>query len=123
MYQKKIPVSLYCGLHYFKEILNGKWKLMLIHYISEGFLRPSELQRVIPKADRRVMNRQLEELVLHGFITKKIYDGKLSKVEYKLTSLGENLLPLIYEIERWGQENQSVIEKAMKKDPKFEHVV
>ncbi|MCW3167017.1 helix-turn-helix transcriptional regulator [Chryseobacterium sp. 09-1422] len=123
MYQKKIPVSLYCGLHYFKEILNGKWKLMLIHYISEGFLRPSELQRVIPKADRRVMNRQLEELVLHGFITKKIYDGKLSKVEYKLTSLGENLLPLIYEIERWGQENQSVIEKAMKNDPKFEHVV
>lgn len=123
MYQKKIPVSLYCGLHYFKEILNGKWKLMLIHYISEGFLRPSELQRVIPKADRRVMNRQLEELVLHGFITKKIYDGKLSKVEYRLTSLGENLLPLIYEIERWGQENQSVIEKAMKNDPKFEHVV
>lgn len=123
MYQKKIPVSLYCGLHYFKEILNGKWKLMLIHYISEGFLRPSELQRVIPKADRRVMNRQLEELVLHGFITKKIYDGKLSKVEYKLTSLGENLLPLIYEIERWGQENQSVIEEAMKNDPKFEHVV
>jgi DNA-binding HxlR family transcriptional regulator len=123
MYQKKIPVSLYCGLHYFKEILNGKWKLMLIHYISEGFLRPSELQRVIPKADRRVMNRQLEELVLHGFITKKIYDGKLSKVEYKLTALGENLLPLIYEIERWGQENQSVIEKAMKNDPKFEHVV
>ncbi|KQT27621.1 HxlR family transcriptional regulator [Chryseobacterium sp. Leaf405] len=123
MYQKKIPVSLYCGLHYFKEILNGKWKLMLIHYISEGFLRPSELQRVIPKADRRVMNRQLEELVLHGFITKKIYDGKLSKVEYKLTALGENLLPLIYEIERWGQENQLVIEKAMKNDPKFEHVV
>lgn len=123
MYQKKIPVSLYCGLHYFKEILNGKWKLMLIHYISEGFMRPSELQRAIPKADRRVMNRQLEELVLHGFITKKIYDGKLSKVEYKLTALGENLLPLIYEIERWGQENQLVIEKAMKNDPKFEHVV
>ncbi|MDX3916352.1 MULTISPECIES: winged helix-turn-helix transcriptional regulator [Olivibacter] len=123
MYQKKSPLNLECGLHFFKEILSGKWKMMLVHYISQGFKRPSELQRVIPKADRRVMNKQLQELVLHGFLTKKIYDNKISKVEYKLTSLGENLLPLIYTIERWGQENQLELEKAIKRDPKFKYVV
>jgi len=123
MYQKKSPIDLDCGLHFFKETLNGKWKLMLVYYISQGFKRPSELQREIPKADRRVMNKQLQELVLHGFITKTIYDTKVSKVEYQLTPLGENLLPLIYDIERWGQENQLELGKAIKRDPKFKRVI
>jgi len=36
MYKKKIPIRTDCGLHVFKELLNGKWKLMLIYYISDG---------------------------------------------------------------------------------------
>lgn len=123
MYQKKIPLRLNCGLHFFKELLNGKWKLMLVYYISIGNQRPSELQRAIPAADRRVMNKQLEELVLHGFLTKKVYEGKLQKVTYALTSLGESLLPLILDIENWGESNRERLSEAIEKDPKFEYVI
>lgn len=123
MYQKKTPVHLDCGLHFFKELLNGKWKMMLIYYISQGFKRPSELQRIITNADRRVMDKQLQELVLHGFITKKNYDNKLPKVEYELTALGTKLLPLIITIEQWGEENREVLNNALEKDPKFENVI
>lgn len=101
MYQKKIPPQLDCGLHLFKELLTGKWKLMLIYYISQNFKRPSELQRKIVNADRRVMNQQLKELELHGFIQKKTYDSKIPKVEYEITPLGQSLLPLITELEKW----------------------
>ncbi|WP_312398789.1 helix-turn-helix domain-containing protein [Sphingobacterium sp.] len=123
MYQKKTPVQLDCGLQFFKELLNGKWKLMLVYYISQNLKRPSELQRKIPNADRRVMDKQLQELVLHGFINKKTFHTKVPKVEYELTELGEKLLPLILTIEQWGEENRLVLNKAMEKDPKFEHVV
>ncbi|MCW2259763.1 MULTISPECIES: winged helix-turn-helix transcriptional regulator [Bacteroidota] len=123
MYQKKTPVQLDCGLHFFKELLNGKWKLMLVYYISKNLKRPSELQRKIPNADRRVMDQQLQELVLHGFINKKTFNTKVPKVEYELTELGEKLLPLILTIEQWGEENRFVLNKALEKDPKFENVV
>ena len=123
MYYKKTPIELDCGLHYFKETLNGKWKLMLVYYISEGSIRPSELQRAIPNADRRVLTKQLEELVLHGFISKKIYNTKIPKVEYSLTELGINLLPLIYRIERWGQKHQLELEEGLKKDPRLKNVI
>lgn len=123
MYQKKIPVQLDCGLHFFKELLNGKWKLMLVYYISKNLKRPSELQRKIPNADRRVMDKQLQELVLHGFIHKKTFNTKVPKVEYELTELGEKLLPLILTIEQWGEENRLVLTKALEKDPKFQNVV
>lgn len=123
MYQKKTPVQLDCGLQFFKELLNGKWKLMLVYYISQNLKRPSELQRKIPNADRRVMDKQLQELVLHGFINKKAFDTQIPKVEYELTELGEKLLPLILTIEHWGEENRFVLTKALEKDPKFENVV
>lgn len=123
MYQKKTPVQLDCGLQFFKELLNGKWKLMLVYYISRNLKRPSELQRKIPNADRRVMDKQLQELVLHGFINKKAFDTKVPKVEYELTALGEKLLPLILTIEQWGEENRFVLNEALEKDPKFINVV
>ncbi|MEO6684990.1 MAG: helix-turn-helix domain-containing protein [Dyadobacter sp.] len=123
MYQKKIPLQLDCGLHLFKELLTGKWKLMLIYYISQDFKRPGELQRKIINADRRVMNQQLKELELHGFIRKKTYDSKIPKVEYEITQLGESLLPLITELEKWGEDHRNVLESAIQKDIKFENVI
>lgn len=112
MYEKKIPTRVDCGLHLFKELLNGKWKLMLIYYISAGCTRPGELQRKI-MADRRVMTNQLNELVQHGFITKKDFNTKIPKVEFELTPLGESLLPLIISLESWGEQHRGELESAI----------
>lgn len=98
-----------CGLHVFKELLNGKWKLMLIYYISEGIKRPGALQKKIA-VDRRVMNKQLDELLKYGFVDKISFDTKIPKVEYQLTALGVSLLPLIISLERWGENNRAVLE-------------
>jgi DNA-binding HxlR family transcriptional regulator len=89
--------------------LNGKWKLMLIYYISEGIKRPGALQKKIA-ADRRVMNKQLDELLKYGFVDKISFDTKIPKVEYQLTALGVSLLPLIISLERWGENNRAVLE-------------
>lgn len=112
MYKKKIPIRMDCGLHVFKELLNGKWKLMLIYYISDGVKRPGALQRKIA-VDRRVMNKQLDELVQHGFVDKFSFDSKIPKIEYRLTDLGISLLPLIISLERWGENNRAVLEAAL----------
>jgi DNA-binding HxlR family transcriptional regulator len=112
MYKKKIPLRTECGLHLFKELLNGKWKLMLIYYISDGLVRPGVLQKKIG-ADRRVMTRQLDELVQDGFITKRSYQTKIPKVEYQVTALGNSLLPLIVSLEIWGENNRAVLEAAI----------
>jgi len=112
MYQKKNPVRTECGLHLFKELLSGKWKLMLIYYISEGIIRPGALQKKIG-ADRRVMTKQLDELVQDGFITKCSYETKIPKVEYQLTPLGYSLLPIIKDLEQWGENNRAVLEAVL----------
>ncbi|SEA61950.1 winged helix-turn-helix transcriptional regulator [Pedobacter hartonius] len=57
---------------------------MLIYYISDGYIRPGNLQRKT-MADRRVITNQLNELVQHGFIKKNEFNTKIPKVEFELT--------------------------------------
>jgi DNA-binding HxlR family transcriptional regulator len=106
MYERKIPPNLNCGLDLIGEVLYGKWKIRLLWFINEGFLRPSELNRKIPDASRRVLNIQLKELEDHELISKKIYAVVPPKVEYSLTDFGKTLIPVISVLGQWGDENE-----------------
>lgn len=105
MYKRKIPLSLNCGLDLIGEVLYGKWKIRLLWFINEGYKRPSELQRKIPDASRRVLNMQLNELEEHELIIKKIYPVVPPKVEYSLTEFGQTLIPVISALGNWGDEH------------------
>ncbi|MDN5287867.1 MAG: transcriptional regulator, HxlR family [Mucilaginibacter sp.] len=113
MYERKIPLPIDCGLHLTKEVLNGKWKVSLVYAICEGIKRPSELQRALPDATKRVLNLQLKQLEEHGIIAKKIYHQLPLKVEYSLTPLGESLMLVIDAMNHWGDQNRTYLEKVI----------
>ena len=107
MYERKIIPNLNCGLDLIGEVLYGKWKIRLLWFIDQGHQRPSELQRKIPDATRRVLNIQLKELEDHELITKKIYPVVPPKVEYSLTELGKSVIPVILQLGIWGDNNET----------------
>ncbi len=109
MYERKIIPNLNCGLDLIGEVLYGKWKIRLLWFIDQGYRRPSELQRKIPDASRRVLNIQLKELEDHGLITKKIYPVVPPKVEYSLTDFGTTLIPIISALGHWGDEHEELL--------------
>ncbi|WP_090605808.1 winged helix-turn-helix transcriptional regulator [Parapedobacter koreensis] len=115
MYERKIPLNLNCGLDLIGEVLYGKWKIRLLWFINQGHLRPSELQRKIPDASRRVLNVQLKELEGHGLISKKIYPVVPPKVEYRLTEFGETLIPVISALGQWGDDHEEYLRSVILK--------
>jgi DNA-binding HxlR family transcriptional regulator len=70
-------------------------EMRLLWFINEGYQRPSELQRKIPDASRRVLNMQLKELEEHELVSRLIYPVMPPKVEYSLTDFGQTLIPVI----------------------------
>ena len=106
MYERKIQPTLNCGLDMVGEILYGKWKIRLLWFIHEGHKRPSELQRKIPDASRRVLTNQLKELEDHELISKVIYPVVPPKVEYTLTDFGKTIIPVISALGNWGDQNE-----------------
>jgi DNA-binding HxlR family transcriptional regulator len=115
MYEKKIPVDLNCGLDLIGEVLYGKWKIRLLWFIHAGHQRPSELQRKIPVASRRVLHIQLKELEQHELIIKKIYPVVPPKVEYSLTEFGKTLIPVIAALGQWGDDHEERLRNAIAK--------
>ena len=115
MPERKIPLNLNCGLDLIGEVLYGKWKIRLLWFIHQGHLRPSELQRKIPDASRRVLNMQLKELEDHELVTKKIYAQVPPKVEYSLTDFGKTLVPVIYALGFWGDEHENRLRRVILK--------
>jgi DNA-binding HxlR family transcriptional regulator len=116
MYKRKIPIELNCGLDLVKEVLYGKWKIHLIYFISQGLKRPSELQRKIPRATRRVLNMQLNQLEEHALISKRIYAQLPPRVEYALTELGQTVLPVIMALGKWGDDHQEQLRRVIAKN-------
>lgn len=106
MYERKIIPNLNCGLDLIGEVLYGKWKIRLLWFIHIGHKRPSELQRKIPDASRRVLNIQLKELEEHELVTRKIYPVVPPKVEYSLTEFGKTVIPVIAALGQWGDEHE-----------------
>ena len=118
MYERKIPLTIDCGLHLTKEVLNGKWKPALLNAISMDIKRPSELHRLLQGATRRVLNVQLKDLEDHGMIEKKTYPQLPPKVEYSLTEVGWSLMPIINAMNQWGETNRQFLETVIKQNPK-----
>ena len=81
-------------------------KIRLLWFVNEGHQRPSELQRKIPEASRRMLNVQLNELEAHDLVTKFIYPVLPPKVEYSLTEFGKTLIPVIAALGKWGDDNE-----------------
>lgn len=115
MYERKILPNLNCGLDLIGEVLYGKWKIRLLWFINEGHKRPSELQRKIPDASRRVLNIQLNELEEHGLVERKIYPVVPPKVEYSLTDFGKTLIPVISALGNWGDKNEEYLRSVILK--------
>lgn len=88
----------------------NKWALLTVLIIGEqGVVRFSELSRMIPDVSSRVLSSTLRTLEADGFIDRKVYGVVPPKVEYRLTEIGESLLPLIQQLTEWAQTNMKKV--------------
>lgn len=59
--------------------------------MNRGVRRPSEFQRFIPGATKRILQQQLNEMERMGLVTKEVFAEVPARVEYSLTERGMSL--------------------------------
>jgi DNA-binding HxlR family transcriptional regulator len=102
MYERKIPIDFTCGIKLAMEAVGGKWKSCILIELRHGARRPSEIMKLFPDANQRVINLQLKELCDFGLIEKKIFAELPPHSEYSLTETGRSVLPLLDALDNWG---------------------
>lgn len=93
------------------SVIGGRWKIAIIWcLLRKSTLRLSEIQKILPDANQRMLIRQLRELEEDKIITRTIYSVVPPKVEYKLTEIGLELEPVITSICNWGDSFKEFLE-------------
>lgn len=94
------------------NIFGGKWKPEILYFINIQPRRFNELRRLIPSVTQRMLTQQLRELERDGIINRKQYIEIPPKVVYSMTDLGNTLIPIFKELEKWTKKNINKVEKA-----------
>lgn len=100
----KVSCSNYrCEIEVTMEILSGKWKSLILWNLSNyEFIRFNEFKRLIPEITQKMLTQQLRDLIKNGLIKKTVYPQVPPMVEYSLTSMGEELIPILDSMDKWG---------------------
>jgi len=91
-----------CPIETLMVMIGGKWKTVILHFLSIETRRTGELRRLIPNISQRILTQNLRELEADGVIHREIYDEVPPRVEYSLTPLGRSLEPLINSMNTWA---------------------
>jgi DNA-binding HxlR family transcriptional regulator len=93
-----------CSVAACAEIIGAKWTALLVHDLSEGPRRFSELEHSCAGISPRTLSERLRALEDEGIVQRRSYPESPPRVEYELTAKGEALLPIISEMRTYGHE-------------------
>jgi DNA-binding HxlR family transcriptional regulator len=84
------------------EILGDKWTPQLLRYLAnEKSVRFCHLQDLVGGINPRTLSARLTHLEQENIIEKSVVSSP-SRCEYHLTEKGEELLPILHDMERWS---------------------
>ena len=91
-----------CSVAACAEIIGAKWTALLVHDLSEGPRRFSELEFSCAGISPRTLSERLRALEQEGIVVRRSYAESPPRVEYELTEKGVALLPIIDAMRDFG---------------------
>src|SRR5678816_1451067 len=92
-----------CSVAACAEIIGAKWTALLVHDLSEGARRFTELEHSCPGISPRTLAERLRALEQEGIVERHSYAESPPRVEYELTAKGQALLPVIDAMRSFGR--------------------
>lgn len=87
-------------------LLHGKWELQIMMEVCRAdVLRFGEYKKRLPNITNSVLTSALRNLESWGLVSRTQYNEIPPRVEYAPTEKGKSLLPVCYEIIKWGAEH------------------
>jgi DNA-binding HxlR family transcriptional regulator len=97
------------------EPLSNKWRIPVLHLLTPGPLRPNKLQSAIEQLSPKVLTQTLRGLERDGLIERRVRNVIPAHVEYRLTPMGESVLPVLRNLCIWAKANASNREDARRR--------
>lgn len=97
-----------CDLTYAVCKIGGRWKLLILCKLENGKLRFSELRDQISGITERMLTLQLREMEKEGLLKRTIHAQVPPRVDYELTEIAKELIPIWKQLENWGKKHKQL---------------
>lgn len=87
------------------ELLSNKWRIPTLHLLQFGPLRANQLQRAIDGISAKVLTQTLRGLERDGLVEREMFKVLPPHVEYDLTEMGKDVIPLLRTLCHWAEAN------------------
>ena len=94
---------LLCPMAKLQKIIAGKWKIYILWILAHQTIRFGALHRKLGDITQSTLTTQLRELEKDGFIVRHIYQEVPPKVEYSLSDLGKEFVPVLKTLNQWAE--------------------
>jgi DNA-binding HxlR family transcriptional regulator len=85
------------------DLIDGKWKGVILYHLLRGSRRFGELRRELSTITPRMLTKQLRELEGAGLITRTVQPVVPPRVDYALTPDGQSLREVVAALKAWGE--------------------
>ena len=94
----------HCPVTKIMSVLGGRWKFIILYNIRNSPKRFGQINQFIPSISNKVLTEQLRELEEDGIINSTVFSDLIPvNVAYSLTEKGQELVPIIKLMEKWGE--------------------
>lgn len=84
------------------SLVADKWSILLLMALAEKPHYFGELRRRVDCISHKVLTQSLRKLQDDGFLIRTVIPGRVVKVRYELSELGESFIPPLEAIWRWA---------------------
>lgn len=97
------------------QLLSDKWRIVVLHLLTPGPLRTSQLQRAIEGISAKMLTQTLRGLERDGLIERLVESVVPARVQYRLTPMGESVIPLLRDLCHWAKAHGKMRNAARKR--------
>lgn len=101
-----------CPTRQLLEALSDKWLGLVLCALADGSQRHSQLARQIAGVSQKMLTQTLRTLERDGLVTRSITPSVPVRVDYALTPLGCDLLPVMAAVKRWAETHMEEVAAA-----------
>jgi DNA-binding HxlR family transcriptional regulator len=85
------------------RMIHGRWKLpILFRLYADPSIRTLQLKRDLPGISQKMLTQHLRELEGNGLVERIDFLEKPLRIEYQLTDMGRDLLPVLVAARRFS---------------------
>lgn len=109
------PGENWCALTATASLVGKKWHPVIIQrLLANGPLGFNDLQTEVDGISSKVLSESLDDLADKRLVERRVIEDKPVRTEYRLTSLGESLEPVVTALAQWGEQYlEEVDDKAV----------